>query len=97
MVSVPHVAENTGHSLEDFVGQDENFVPKWLTQQGLQKSIDVLKDIFFIFCIPFIFLIQIAFIKFLHANCGHLDGSENDVASFGSSRNLSSPTKGTIA
>ena len=43
MVSVPHVAENTGHSLEDFVGKDENFVPKWLTQQGLQKSIDVLK------------------------------------------------------
>ena len=47
MVLVSHVAEDTNMaSIGDFVGKDEDFVDlvaEWLTQQGLQKLVDVFK------------------------------------------------------
>lgn len=44
MVLVSHVAEDTNMaSIGDFVGKDDDFVAEWLTQQGLQKLMDVFK------------------------------------------------------
>jgi len=33
-------------SIEDFAGKEEAFVAEWLTQQGLQKLIDVFKGMY---------------------------------------------------
>ena len=71
--------------MEAFIGQDADYVVDWLVHQGLEKLMDVFKDIFSQFLLFFLLLrsnnlyyisiSQIERLKTINPGAGHLPGS----------------------
>ena len=45
-----HLTHVFSNNMEEFIGKDEAFVKDWFVRHGLEKLVDVFKDIFIYTC-----------------------------------------------